>query len=225
MEDMDEGFEEGSEGEHNAEGRGSSGPDLEVVVMTLITGLNQGRKRTRAALKSASSSKISAKKTRAITPPTSAPLKVKSAINKHFYSKTAELRMVELIDKPISAKNRITQESLEQYKVMELLLGMGCVESALFPKQFSEDLVKEFYANLTKEFGNHESPAYGHTHLLYAFSTEKKINICTVIFKNILMQMDQKKTSRIALPRPYLITEYLLGCRDLSMPFDSGVRH
>ncbi|KAI5649718.1 hypothetical protein M9H77_35723 [Catharanthus roseus] len=35
MEDIDEGFEEDIEREHNAEGRGSSGSDLEVVGMTL----------------------------------------------------------------------------------------------------------------------------------------------------------------------------------------------
>ncbi|KAI5677363.1 hypothetical protein M9H77_08313 [Catharanthus roseus] len=53
--------------------------------------------------------------------------------------------MVELIDKPILAEKKITQESLEQYKIPELLLGMSC----------------EFYENLTKDFGNSESPAYG----------------------------------------------------------------
>ncbi|KAI5671591.1 hypothetical protein M9H77_11955 [Catharanthus roseus] len=74
MEDIDEGFEEGSEGEHNAEGRSSSGSDLEVVRMTPGTGRGQGRKRMRAALKGASSSNISAKKARAITPPPYAPL-------------------------------------------------------------------------------------------------------------------------------------------------------
>ncbi|KAI5658570.1 hypothetical protein M9H77_27363 [Catharanthus roseus] len=182
--------------------------------------------------------------------------------------------MVELINKPILVEKRIT--SLEQYKEMELLLGMGC---------YNENLVKEFYANLVGEFGNPESPAYGQVyvrghfidfspanvvhylncphysdiegtglkkevdpdevttvlqsdegavwpeknkihsnlmrilyralfrvfcgnqlpitnmpailkerdHQLYAFATKKKINIYTVIFKNI-RQIDQKKT-------------------------------
>ncbi|KAI5650490.1 hypothetical protein M9H77_36495 [Catharanthus roseus] len=54
-------------------------------------------------------------------------------------------------------------------------------------------------------------------HLRYAFATKKKINICTVIFKNIHTQIDQNKASKITLPCPYLITEYLLdGTRDHS---------
>ncbi|KAI5677193.1 hypothetical protein M9H77_08143 [Catharanthus roseus] len=197
--------------------------------------------------------------------------------------------MMELIDKPILTQKKITQESLEQYKVIELLLGMGCVELALFTEQYDENLVKELYANLTEEFGNSESPAYGQVyvrghvidfspvniahylscphysdiektglkeevdfdetnrlnsnlikmpyrvlfivfygnwlpktnvtvirkkkgHLLYAFATQKNINICT------------KKASKIALSFLYLITEYLLGYRDLSIPSDSWVR-
>ncbi|KAI5668629.1 hypothetical protein M9H77_18482 [Catharanthus roseus] len=59
--------------------------------------------------------------------------------------------MVELIDKPIMAEKRIIQEILERYDVMELLLGMGCVELALFAEQYNENLLKEFYANLSKE--------------------------------------------------------------------------
>ncbi|KAI5667439.1 hypothetical protein M9H77_17292 [Catharanthus roseus] len=39
MEDIDEGIEEGSEGEHNTEGKGSSGSDLEVIEITPSTGL------------------------------------------------------------------------------------------------------------------------------------------------------------------------------------------
>ncbi|KAI5667228.1 hypothetical protein M9H77_17081 [Catharanthus roseus] len=120
MEDIDEGIEEGSEREHNTEGKGSS----------------------------------YAKKTRAATPAHFAHLKAKNALNRHFYKNTAELRMVELINKPIRAEKRITQESLEQYNVMELLLGMSCVELALFAEQFNENLVKEFYVNLTEEVGN-----------------------------------------------------------------------
>ncbi|KAI5677841.1 hypothetical protein M9H77_08791 [Catharanthus roseus] len=117
MEDIDEGFEEDSDSEvaHNVEGRDSSRSDLD-----------QGRKRMRVALKGVSTSKI-VKKARAVT-----PLKANNAINKHLYSKTVELRMVELIDKPILAKKRITEESLDQYKVMELLLRIGYVELALF---------------------------------------------------------------------------------------------
>ncbi|KAI5681484.1 hypothetical protein M9H77_02712 [Catharanthus roseus] len=49
-------------------------------------------------------------------------------------------------------------------------------------------------------------------HLLYAFATRKRINICTVIFKNILRQIDQKKASKIALPL------------DLSLPSDFWVK-
>ncbi|KAI5669606.1 hypothetical protein M9H77_19459 [Catharanthus roseus] len=87
-------------------------------------------------------------KARVVTPPPSAPLKAKNAINKHFYSKTAELSTVELIGNPILDEKRITKESLDQYKIMELLLGMASVELALFAEQYDENLVKEFYRNL-----------------------------------------------------------------------------
>ncbi|KAI5667655.1 hypothetical protein M9H77_17508 [Catharanthus roseus] len=224
--------------------------------------------------------------------------------------------MVKLVDKPILAEKRITQESLEQYNVMELLLGMGCVELTLFSKKYNKNLVKEFYANLTKEFGNPESPTYGQvyvrghvidlsplniayylscpifsdiegtgleedadfdevtkvltgdagavlpetnmlnsnlmkmpykalfrvfcgnwlpttnittilkerSHLLYVFATRRRINICIVIFRNILRQIDQKKASKTALLCPCLISEYLLCCRDLSLSSNSWVR-
>ncbi|KAI5653487.1 hypothetical protein M9H77_30674 [Catharanthus roseus] len=55
MEDIDKGIEEGFEGEHNVERKRSSGSDLEVVGVTHGTRLCQGRKRTKAALKGASS--------------------------------------------------------------------------------------------------------------------------------------------------------------------------
>ncbi|KAI5671851.1 hypothetical protein M9H77_12215 [Catharanthus roseus] len=196
---------------------------------------------------------------------------------------------------------------------MELLLRMGFMELALFSKQYNENLVKEFYANLFEDFGNLESLAYGQVyvrghvinfspaniahylscphfsdikgtgleeetnfdevtkvltgdaapvclktnrlnsnlmkmpyralfrvfcknwlpttnvtivlkeraHLLYAFATRKRINICTVILRNILRQIDQKKANKKTLPYLCLISEYLLGCRDLSLPSDS----
>ncbi|KAI5682205.1 hypothetical protein M9H77_03433 [Catharanthus roseus] len=69
MEDIDEGIEEG---------------------VTPGTGLSQWRKRTRAALKGALSSKTSAKKARAVTP-SSAPLKAKIALNKHFIQRFQEV--------------------------------------------------------------------------------------------------------------------------------------
>ncbi|KAI5681106.1 hypothetical protein M9H77_02333 [Catharanthus roseus] len=225
MKDIDEGFEEGSEGEQNAEGRGSSRSDLVVVGMTLDIGL----------------------------------------------------------------------ESLQQYKVIELLLRMRFVELALYARQFNENLVQELYANLNEEFGNPESPAYGQVyvrvyvidfspaniahylscphysdlegtgleeevdfdkvtkvltsdegpiwpktnmlnlnlmkmphralfraraHMLYALATKQKFNSCIVIFKNIFRQIGQKKAIKIALPCSCLITEYLLCCKDLSLPFD-----
>ncbi|KAI5653601.1 hypothetical protein M9H77_30788 [Catharanthus roseus] len=132
-----------------------------------------------------------------------------------------------------------------------------------------------FYANLSKEFGNPESLAYGQVyvlagdegaiwleakrlnsnlmkmpyralfrvlcekwlsttnvtavpkeraHILYALATRKRINICNVIFRNILRKIDQKKASKIAFPCPYLISGYLLSCRGLSLPSDSWVR-
>ncbi|KAI5658093.1 hypothetical protein M9H77_26886 [Catharanthus roseus] len=171
----------------------------------------------------------------------------------------------------------ITQESLEQYNVMKLLLGIGCVKLALFPEQYNENLVKEFYANLSEEFGNPESPTYGQVyvrryvidfpptniahylscshfsdirgngleeevdfdkwsttnvttvlkekaHLLYGFATRKRINICTIMFRNILRKIVQKKARKIVLPCPCLISEHQLGCRELYLSSNSWVR-
>ncbi|KAI5672780.1 hypothetical protein M9H77_13144 [Catharanthus roseus] len=61
-------------------------------------------------------------------------------------------------------------------------------------------------------------------HLLYTFAIRKRINICTVIFKNILRKIDQKKANNIALSCPCLISEYLLGCKDLSLLSDFWAR-
>ncbi|KAI5653589.1 hypothetical protein M9H77_30776 [Catharanthus roseus] len=223
IKDMDEGIEEGSEEEHNVEEKESSGLDLEARA----------------------------------SPPSPAPLMAQNALNKHFCNKTIELRMVELFGKPIMVEKRVSQDMLEKYKVMELLLGMGYVELALFAKKYNENLVKEVYANLSEDFGNTESQAYGQVyvrghiidfspaniahylscphfsyiegqlptsnvtaiskeraHLLYDFATRKRINLCTIIFRNILRQIDQKKASKFALPSPCLISEYILAYLD-----------
>lgn len=63
---MDEGFEECSE-------KGSFGLNLEVMRITPSTGLNQGRKKTRAGHKRASSSQT--------TIPPLAPLIAKNTLN------------------------------------------------------------------------------------------------------------------------------------------------
>lgn len=42
---------------------------------------------------------------------------------------------------------------------------MGCVEQVLFTKQYNENFVQEFYENLTKEFDNSESLAYGQVYV------------------------------------------------------------
>lgn len=53
---------------------------------------------------------------------------------------------------------------------------------------------------------------------------QEEINLCTMIFKNIIRQLDQKKARTLAMPSPCLITEFFLGCRDLSLPSDSWCR-
>lgn len=54
-------------------------------------------------------------------------------------------------------------------------------------------------------------------HLLYALVTKKKFNLCIVIFKNIMRQLYQRKARTLALSS-LLITEFGLGCKDLSLP-------
>ncbi|KAI5650114.1 hypothetical protein M9H77_36119 [Catharanthus roseus] len=39
------------------------------------------------------------------------------------------------------------------------------IEEALFPEQYNKNLGKEFYANLSEEFGNLENPAYGKVYI------------------------------------------------------------
>lgn len=59
------------------------------------------------------------------------------------------------------------------------------------------------------------------SHMLYAFVSKKNINLCTIIFKIILRQLDQRKANKNALPSPCLIFEYILTCRDLFLFFGS----
>ncbi|KAI5668000.1 hypothetical protein M9H77_17853 [Catharanthus roseus] len=42
---------------------------------------------------------------------------------------------------------------------------MGCVELASFAEKYNDNLVKEFYANLSKDFGNTESPTYSQVYV------------------------------------------------------------
>lgn len=73
--------------------------------------------------------------------------------------------MVELIGKPIITEKRVSQEMLEQYNVMDLLSGIGYVELALLEEKYNEKLIKEFYANLSKDFSNTERPTYGQVYV------------------------------------------------------------
>lgn len=190
---------------------------------------------------------------------------------------------------------------------------MGCMEMAIFPEKYNDNLMREFYANLTDDFAKTESPAFGqvyvrgHTidfspthiayflscphytkitgtslkeevdfdevarvligdegakklnrmnsnkmplpykalfklcygnnlpttnvtivlkeraHLSFAFATKKNINLYIVLFKNIVRQLDQRKDNKIVLSSPCLITEQILGCKDLSLPIDIWV--
>ncbi|KAI5672807.1 hypothetical protein M9H77_13171 [Catharanthus roseus] len=111
----------------------------------------------------------------------------------------------------ISAK-KITQGSLEQYNVIELLQGMGCVELALFVEPYNENLFKDFYANLTEEFGNLERPAYGHVYVgsISLISHLQTLHITSAAHITVKI----KGTGR---RKPILM-------KDLSMPSDSWVR-
>lgn len=60
--------------------------------------------------------------------------------------------------------------------------------------------------------------------LFHGFATRMKFNFCTIIFNNILRQLDQKKSRQVALPSPCLIVDFILGCKDLSLPSDSWFR-
>lgn len=81
--------------------------DVEVVKATPITGVNQGRKRTRASHKAASISNIVSKKAMVES---SIPISLqgKLAYNLHFYTREGEQRMIEFIENPIMAKKRVS---------------------------------------------------------------------------------------------------------------------
>ncbi|KAI5662966.1 hypothetical protein M9H77_22289 [Catharanthus roseus] len=104
------------------------------------------------------------------------------------------------------------EEKADFDEVVKVLIGDA---GAVWPEtnRLNSNMMKMPYRALFRE----------RAHLLYAFATMKKINICTVIFRNILKKIDQKKTSKIALPHLCLISEYILGCRDLSLLSNSWV--
>lgn len=59
------------------------------------------------------------------------------------------MRMKEFVAKAIMAEKKVSQKTLGQYNALELQNNMGCVEMAMFPGKFNENLVKDFYDNLT----------------------------------------------------------------------------
>lgn len=44
------------------------------------------------------------------------------------------------------------------YNTLDLLNALGCVEMSLYLKKYNKSLVRDFYANLTGEIENMESP-------------------------------------------------------------------
>ncbi|KAI5668676.1 hypothetical protein M9H77_18529 [Catharanthus roseus] len=122
------------------------------------------------------------------------------------------------------------EEEVDFDEVIQVLTGES---GAVWPKtnRLNLNLLKMLYRDLFRVFCGCWLPTTNITivlkemaHLLYAFATRKRINLCIVIFRNILRNIDQKKPSKIVLPSPCLISEYILRCRDLSLPTDSWMR-
>lgn len=77
--------------------------EVEVVKVTLGTGISHGRKRTRSPTKEQATSSAATKKTKGKTF-VSSSLKLMNIYNHHFYTKEAKLRMKEFVAKPVMDK-------------------------------------------------------------------------------------------------------------------------
>ncbi|KAI5657401.1 hypothetical protein M9H77_26194 [Catharanthus roseus] len=169
MQDIDEGIEECSKGEHNTEGKGSSGLDLEVVGS-----------------------------------PAYGQFYVSGHVIDFFLANIAHYLSCPRFS---DIEGIGMEEEIDFDDVTKVLIRDT---GAVWPEtnKLNSNLIKMTYRALLRE----------RVHLLYTFATRKGINIRTIIFKNILRLIDQKKANKIALPCPCLISNYLLGCMDLSLP-------
>lgn len=68
--------------------------------------------------------------------------------------------MKEFETNSITAKKRVSQHTLAQYNALEMLNHMRYMDITIFPAKFNESLVREFYANLTADIDNANSPIY-----------------------------------------------------------------
>ncbi|KAI5677376.1 hypothetical protein M9H77_08326 [Catharanthus roseus] len=226
MEDIDEGIEEGSKGEHIAERKGSSRSHLEVVGVTPGTELALFAKQYNENLFKEFYANLTEEFGNPESPAYGQVYVRGNVIN---FSPT---NIAHYLSCPHFSEIEGTglEEEADFHEATKVLIGDA---GAVWPEtnRLNSNLIKIPHRALLKVFCGNWLPTTNiivvlkeRAHLLYAFSTRKMINICIVIFRNILRQIDQKKASKIALPCLFLISEYLLGCRDLSLPSDSWVR-
>lgn len=111
MEDIDEEVGEDTVAEEDIKADTSHDSTIEVVRATPGTRVSQGRKRTTTSHKAGTSYGTSSKKAKAKSSVLIA-LQAQLAYNKHFYTKKGELRMMELVGKPIMSEKKVSQKTL-----------------------------------------------------------------------------------------------------------------
>lgn len=67
------------------------------------------------------------------------------------------------------------------YNALELLSGMGCVEMAMYPEKYNENLLREFYANLTVKIDKDDSPICGQVYFKGTIIAFSLANITSIL--------------------------------------------
>ncbi|KAI5653274.1 hypothetical protein M9H77_30461 [Catharanthus roseus] len=215
MEEIDEGFEEGSEGEHHAEGKGSF--RIGCVELALFAKqYNENLVKEFYANLSEECGNLES--------PTYGQVYVRRHVIEFSPANIAHYLSCPYFS---DIEGTCLEEKADFDEVTKVLTRDA---GAVWPENniLNSNVMKMTYKALFRVFCGNWLPTTNVTivlkeraHLFYAFAIRKRINICTVIFRNILRQIYQKKASKIALQCPRLISEYLLGCRNLSLPSNS----
>ncbi|KAI5676396.1 hypothetical protein M9H77_07346 [Catharanthus roseus] len=155
-------------------------------------------------------------------------------------------RIKEFESKPIMAEKKVSQHTLGLHNAFDLLSELGCLELAVFPDKYNESLVTKFYANLIADIDDPNSPVVGQVYVRGQVTIISPANIAdflscphyaslegsrlerdfelSAVAKILLWELDQKKNRQVTLPSLCLISDFILGYKDLSLPSDSLVR-
>lgn len=120
----------------------------------------KGKKRTRSSLRLKVSAGSAFKKSKAQSSGPSV-IQANHALNHYFYSKEQVDQMIDFKAKAIVAEKKVHQQALAMFNTLDMLHQSGYVEMALFPTQYNESLIREFYANLNEGVEKSHRQFYG----------------------------------------------------------------